>query len=135
MRDYADGALKTAVAPGVTANITWRPTDLTKFEFISGLSLSETISVGSSATRNWTAGIGVTHALRDNIDLTGGIALALSDANSGNSLTTTGRMGVARQFSPQLTWTAGYQGTWVNSPGSASDYTEHEILTSIILKR
>ena len=135
LRKYADDSLDSMLAPGITANLNWQPTDLTRFEFNSGLSLAETVSAGSSATRSWNGGISMVHALRENIDFTAGIAVTLDNTNAGNSLSTTGRLGVAWDINPTLTWTAGYQGTWVNGLTSAGDYNEQQVLTSIILKR
>ncbi len=49
LRDYADDSLSSVVSPGVVANVTWRPTDLTRFEFNTGATVTETITAGESA--------------------------------------------------------------------------------------
>jgi hypothetical protein len=135
LRDYEDNSLATAFAPGVTASINWRPTDLTRFEFNSGISLAETVAAGSSATRSWTGGFTATHALRENLDVIAGLAFNYDDSDAGNSLSTSARLGLAWDVNPYLSLTAGYQGTWVNGVTSAGDYNEQQVLTSIILKR
>ena len=135
LRNYEDQNLATAFAPGIAATVNWQPTDLTRFEFNSGISLSETIAVGSSATRNWNGGLTGTHALRDNLDVTGGLALSISDSEAGTSILTTATMGLAWDVNPYLTLAAGYQGTWVDGVTSAGDYNEQQVLTRIILKR
>lgn len=135
LRDYADNSLATAFAPGVAGTINWQPTDLTRFEFNTGVSLAETVAPGSSAIRSWNAGFTGTHALRDNLDINAGIAFTYDDSKAGDSLSTVARLGMAWDVNPYLTLTAGYQGTWVDGVTSAGDYNEQQVLTSIILKR
>ncbi len=135
LRDYDDKSLATAFAPGVAATVNWRPTDLTRFEFNSGVSLAETVAPGSSATRSWNGGVLGTHALRDNLDINAGIAFTYDDSEAGDSLSTVARLGMAWDVNPYLTLTAGYQGTWVDGVTSVGDYNEQQVLTSIILKR
>ena len=135
LRDYEDNSLATAFAPGVAGTINWQPTDLTRFEFNSGLSLAETVAPGSSATRSWNAGFTGTHALRDNLDVNAGIAFTYDDSKAGDSLSTVARLAMAWDVNPYLTLTAGYQGTWVDGVTAAGDYNEQQVLTSIILKR
>ena len=65
-RSYEDGSLEDQWVPGLTANLAWQPTDLTRFEFNAGVSLEETITAGQSATKRWSADIAATHALREN---------------------------------------------------------------------
>ena len=135
LRDYADNSLATAFAPGVAGTVNWQPTDLTRFEFNSGVSLAETVAPGSSATRSWNARFTGSHALRDNLDINAGIAFTYDDGDAGDSLSTVARLGMAWDVNPYLTLTAGYQGTWVEGVTSAGDYNEQQVLTSIILKR
>lgn len=134
-RNYADSGLDSVLAPGMTASLTWRPTDLTRFEFNAGASIAETVTAGSSATRTWTAGATVVHGLRENLDLIAGLTGTLDDTASGNNLTTDARLGLEWKLNPGFSWTAFYQGTWFDGAASGSNHQEHQLLTSIILKR
>ncbi len=134
-RDYADGSLDSTLAPGIATSVNWRPTDLTRFEFNSGVTVAETVAVGSSATRSWNGGLTATHALRDNLDLNGGLVFTYDDTDAGDSHSTVARLGMVWDVNPYLSLTAGYQGTWVDGVTSAGDYNEQQVLTSIILKR
>lgn len=135
VRDYEDSSLKTVASPGIAANLIWQPTDLTRFEFNSGASLSETIAAGEGATRTWTAGVTGTHALRENLDVTAGLGFAVERASGETSTTMTGKLGVNWEMNPYLVWGAGYEGTWFNGELAGSDYVDHRLLTSVIIRR
>jgi hypothetical protein len=134
LRRYADATLRNVVVPGISARVTWRPTDLTRFEFNTGATVAETVVAGSSANRTWNGSIDAIHALRDNVDLTAGIGLTADKTSTGTDWTTNSRFGVSWLVNPYVTWTAGYEGTFFNGATAGSDYQEHRILTSIILK-
>lgn len=135
MRNYEDASLRNVAFPGVAANLVWQPTDLTRFEFNSGASLAETIAAGEGASKNWTAGVTATHALRENLDVTAGLAFAVERASGETTTTTTGTLGVNWEMNPYLVWGASYEGTWFNGEVSGSDYTDHRLLTSMIIRR
>jgi hypothetical protein len=135
VRDYEDSSLRSAASPGVVASLIWQPTDLTRFEFNSGASLSETIAAGESATKNWTAGVTGTHALRENLDVTAGLGFAVEKALGETSTTTTGTLGVNWEMNPYLVWGASYEGTWFNGEVAGSDYTDHRLLARVIVRR
>jgi hypothetical protein len=135
LRDYEDAALRTVSSPGVVANLTWRPTDLTRFEFNSGVSLAETIAAGDGATKTWTAGVSATHAIRENIDVTAGLRLTAERTAVDASRTSTASLGVNWTLNPMLVWSASYEGTWFNGKAAGTDYSDHRLLTSIIIRR
>jgi hypothetical protein len=135
LRDYSDDSLATAIAPGMVANLTWRPTDLTRFEFNAGANLSETVAVGVSATKNWTVGTTVTHSLRENIDISAGLRSAFEYAAGETNITTTGTLGLNWTLHPNLVLGTSYELTAFNSATAGGDYTDHRLLTSIILRR
>jgi hypothetical protein len=135
LRRYADASLGNVVVPGISARVTWRPTDLTRFEFNTGATVAETVVAGSSANRAWNGSIDVVHALRDNVDLSAGLALTADKTSTGTDWTTNSRLGLSWLVNPYVTWTAGYEGTFFNGATAGSDYQEHRILSSIILKQ
>ena len=134
-RKYADASLDAATAPGLEASLTWRPTDLTRFEFNAGTSLSETISVGESATSNWTAGVRAIHALRENIDIYASLQEDIEKAAGSKDYTTTAGFGVDWTLNPFVVINAGYEGVFFNGKAPGTDYAEHRMLTSIVLRR
>jgi hypothetical protein len=135
LRDYSDDSLSTAIAPGVVANVTWRPTDLTRFEFNAGANLSETVAAGVSATKNWSLGTIITHSLRENIDVSAGARSAFEQAAGETNITTTGTLGLNWTLHPNLVLGTSYELTAFNSATAGGDYTDHRLLTSIILRR
>ncbi len=135
LRDYSDDSLETVLAPGVAANLTWRPTDLTRFEFTASTSLAEAASAGVSATKNWTMGVKATHSLRENLDVVAGLRGEFEKTNSDIDITTIGNVGVNWTINPFVVLSAGYEGTFFNSATPGNDYQDHRLLTSIILRR
>ncbi len=135
LRDYSDDSLSTAIGPGVVANVTWRPTDLTRFEFNAGANLSETVAAGVSATKNWSLGAIVTHSLRENIDVNAGVRSAFEQSAGETNITTTGTLGLNWTLHPNLVLGTSYELTAFNSATAGGDYTDHRLLTSIILRR
>jgi hypothetical protein len=135
VRDYEDSSLRSVMSPGVAANLIWQPTDLTRFEFNSGASLSETVAAGESATKTWTAGVNGTHALRENLDVTAGLGFTVEQASSQTTKSMTGRLGVNWAMNPYIVWGASYEGTWFNGELAGSDYVDHRLLTSVIIRR
>jgi hypothetical protein len=133
VRDFEDGALKTEVAPGLLANLQWRPTELTRVDFTADVSLSETTAATDGATTTWNAGTTVTHALRDNLDLTAGMTGEISALSAALEFTFATRAGLEWKMNPNFSWSAAYEGTYVFSEGD--DYHEQQVIAGIILKR
>ncbi len=75
------------------------------------------------------------HALRENIELVAGLRTAIERTSDDTSLTTTGNLGVNWTLNPHVVLSAGYEGTFFNGATAASDYSDHRLLTSIILRR
>jgi hypothetical protein len=134
-RDYADSALDTEVAPGLAANLQWRPTTLTRIDLSSGVALNETSSATDGATRSWTAGATFTHALRDNLDLIGGLSGSVSEASSGTDVAVNTRAGLEWKFNPLLALSAAYEGAWLFADDASDDYDEQRVVASIIMRR
>ncbi len=135
VRDYEDSTLKTVHAPGMLANLQWRPTELTRVDFSATASLGETASATDSATINWGAGATLTHAIRENLDVIGATTFSASKNNSGTDETYGARAGLEWKFNPLVSWSVFYDGTWFDGDTAASDYNEQRLITSIILKR
>lgn len=135
VRDYEDPALDTAHAAGLLANLQWRPTELTKVDLSSTLTLGETASILDSATKTWAAKGTVTQALRDNLDLIGGASFSSAQNASGTDKTYGANLGVAWKLNPFVAWSLMYEGTWFDSAAAGSDYDEHQLLAGLILQR
>lgn len=133
-RDYSDDSLETILAPGVAANLTWRPTDLTRFEFNASASLAEAASAGVSATQNWTVGVQGSHALRDNLEIVGGLRSAFERSNGTTDITSLGNFGVNWIVNPYVVLNTGYEVTFFNGAAAGSNYVDHRLLTRIILR-
>lgn len=135
MRDYSDSTLDTEFAPGVVANVTWRPSDLTRFEFNAGASLQDTVAAGISGTREWTLGYAASHALRENLELTGGQSFQLEESSGDLDFTFTQALGLNWTLNPYVVMSAGYEGTLFVGNGSGDDYMDYRVITSVILRR
>ncbi|MGB8313318.1 MAG: outer membrane beta-barrel protein [Aestuariivirga sp.] len=135
LRNYEDATLATNDAVGLNGNLTWSPTDLTSVVLNLATTLNETSSAASSGTKTWSGHIDVSHELRENVKLLGGLGLELEQVSGGTDKTLTPSLGVAWQLNPNLAWTAGYDGTWFESADSAGDYNEQRLTTGIIVRR
>lgn len=134
-RRYRDQALDAVSALGITGNITWSPTEITRVILQAGTSVDDTASATTGGTRKWTGSVDVTQAIRDNVDLTGGGGIEIEDTSSGYDTTYTANLGVSWAFNPNLAWTAGYDVTWLDSATKANSYVEHRLLTGLRLSQ
>jgi hypothetical protein len=134
-RSYKDSMLDTVSAIGINGNLTWRPTDLTTIVLTAGTSIDDATSAGSSGSKIYTGRIDATQAVRENVDLFAGLGATIEKADSGTEKTLETTVGVQWQFTPEWAWTASYDATWVKGAISDDDYTEHRILTGIVLRR
>jgi hypothetical protein len=135
LRDYEDSALTTIDAFGVDGNLTWRPTDLTSVLMTAATTLNESSSATSSGTKTWSGRIDVTHELRENLKLLGGLGLALDKVSSGTDKTLTSNLSVEWQLDLNLAWTAGYDGTWFWAASSSDNYDDQRLMTGIVFRR
>ena len=134
-RTYEDPALKSNSAVGLTGNVTWNPSELTRIVLGLGTTLSETTSATSSGSRNWSATLDFTHALRENIDVAAGAGVEISKADGGSDVTYDASLDLSWKINPTLAWTAGYDFTWLDAATSARDYKEHRVTAGITLRR
>ncbi len=134
-RNYKDARLDAVNSLGLVGNLTWSPTDLTSVVMTAGTSLGETTSANVSATRDWTASVDITHALRDNIDLSAGASVEIEDFDGAADKTYDLNLGLSWKLNPVLSWTAAYDMTWLDAANSAQSYVEHRISTGLTLRR
>jgi hypothetical protein len=134
-RNYDDSAFDTVDALGFAGNLAWNPTELTKVVMAADTSIDETDIATSAAKRTWTTSIDITHALHDNVDLTAGASLEVEDFGSSVDKTYDANIGIAWKFNPVLTWTAGYDLTWLDSATAGDSYVEHRLSTGMTLSR
>ena len=119
-----------ALAPGLSAAMTWRPTDLTRFEFNASISLEETIAAGESATTRWSAGYTVAHDLRENLTVSAG--LSLTKESGGNDTLTLGTdLGLTWAMNRNVVLGLNYIGEYQDGNGGQ----DHSLIGSIILRR
>ena len=130
-RNYADPALASVNTLGVTGNLTWNPTEITKVIMSAGTSVNEISSATRSADPVWTASIAASHGLRDNIDLNAGASIEVEDTGPAYDVTYDANLGVSWKFNPELTWTAGYDFSWLDSGTAGRSYAEHRLLAGL----
>jgi hypothetical protein len=129
-RTYDDSSLDDAWAPGLSANVTWQPTDLTRFEFNAAVSLEETITASESSTATWSAGYTVTHNLRENLTASAGVSLT-KETGGNNTLTLGTDLGLTWALNRNVVLGLNYNGEYRD--GSSSQ--DHNLIGSIILRR
>ncbi len=129
-RSYDDASLDDALAPGLSAAVTWSPTDLTRFEFNAEVSLEETITAGESTTARWEAGYTVTHDLRENLSVSAGVSLT-KETGGNDTLTLGTDLGLTWAMNRNVVLGLNYNGEYRDGAGSQ----EHSLIGSIILRR
>jgi hypothetical protein len=135
LRNYADPTLKTAAAPGLSMALTWAPTDLTRLSFESDVTLAETATVGEAATTSWGNALTLSHALRDNLELSARASAGFSHSSTATDATYGTRLAATWAFNPLLAGTLAYEGTFYRPEVSTGNYDDHRILASLILRR
>ncbi len=135
MRDYEDPALDTIDAIGINGNLTWSPTELTTVVMTLATGLDESSSATSSGTKIRSGRIDVAHELRENVILLGGFGVKFEKFSGGTDTTFSSSIGVEWQLNPNLAWTAGYDGTWLEAAASGGNYNEQRLMTGIVLRR
>ena len=135
LRDYEDSALATNDAIGINGNLTWSPTDLTSVVMTLATGLDESSSATSSGTKIWSGRIDVAHELRENVILLGGFGVEFEKFSGGTDTTLSSNLGIEWQLNPNLAWTAGYDGTWLEAAESGGNYNEQRLMTGIVLRR
>ena len=134
-RTYDDPALDRNQALGLTGELTWSPTDLTRIVLALGTSLSEIATADSSGSRNWSMRITASQSLRDNLDLTLAGGAAIEHGGDGTDVTYDASAAVSWKLNPMLAWTAGYDITWLDAAAADRDYTVHKVLTGLTVSR
>ena len=130
-RDYADPLLASVDAFGLTGSLTWNPTEITRVVMSAGTEISEVSSASRSADPVWTGRTALTHGLRDNVDLLAGAGVEIEDTGTGYDVTYDANLGLAWKLNPELTWTAGYDLTWLDSATAGRSYAEHRLSTGL----
>ena len=135
-RDYADPALDTISALGVSGALTWRPTELTEAVLTASTGISETASAASSGTPDYSLAAIVSHAPREYLSLSAGIGLEFEDiAGAGGDLSITPRLGLIYRLTPEIAWTANAQLTLFDGAAAGSDRTDYLLSTGVELRR
>lgn len=132
-RQYHDKALDSADAFGVSSALTWSPTELTRIVMGASTAIEESSSVSTPATPTYTASVAVTQAVRDNLDVTGGAAVTLEDNDGKYDKTYDANLGVSWKFNPNLSWTAGYDVTWLDAAKKKDSYIEHRVTAGMTI--
>jgi hypothetical protein len=135
LRSYADPALGTANTFGITGRVTWRPTEITTIDATSSVSLGETTTAGIAASKNWTGGLNLTHALRDNLSVLAGTSLSIQDTGTSIDRTSIATLGLNWEVNPNMTTGVTYTGTWFADGNGSGDYNDQRVMTRIILKQ
>lgn len=134
-RTYDDPALDSNQALGLTGELTWSPTDLTRIVLSLGTSLSETAAAGSPGSRNWSMKIAASQSLRDNLDLTLAGGAAMEQDSGGTDVTYDASAALSWKLNPMLAWTAGYDVTWLDAATAGRDYAVHKVSTGLTVSR
>jgi hypothetical protein len=130
-----DAALDDISAVGINGNLTWRPTDLTSVVLTAATDLNGTSSGVSSGSKLYAARLEVTQSLRENVELSAGVGATFEKFEDGTDKTFDADVALAWQFTPEWAWTMSYGGTWFEGAFPDDDYTEHRIMTGIVLRR
>jgi hypothetical protein len=130
-RTYDDATLDDALAPGLSASVTWSPTDLTRFQFNADVSLNETITADESTSARWSAGYTVSHDLRENLTVSAGASVA-KETGGSDTLTLGTELGLSWALNRNVVFGVAYTGDYVYA---SPDRQEHSLIGSIILRR
>ncbi len=134
-RNYQDSGLNSANALGLSGELTWSPSDLTSIVMSASTEIDEVASGTDPGQPVYNFRTELTHALRDNIDVTAGFGIEIEDSGKQTDRTYDAGVGLAWKLNPVLSWTAGYDFTWLDSGAKNGDYTEHRLSTGLTVSR
>ena len=125
-RHFKDPSLPDALVPGVAATINWSPAPLWSFVANTGVAINDSSTAGISSNTVWTGGITAKYAVRDNLNLRGGVSVSVGsdDSGSGYDVGTIVQAGADWQVSKHVVLSGTLQQTWYNSPFETANYEE-----------
>ncbi|MBG1233134.1 outer membrane beta-barrel protein [Aestuariivirga litoralis] len=135
-RHYSDSSLANALVPGVTASLTWSPTELWTIVANAGVTINDSSAAGISSSAGWTGGLNATYALRDNINLRAGASFSVSsdDSGVGHDLNSVVSLGADWQLNPHLVLSGTLQSTWNMTPTETANYDEQRAFVGVTIR-
>ncbi len=132
-RKYEDKNFKTASNIGATANINWRPSNLTQINLLLDTSLDESSVSGVAGTRNYDVTLTATHKFRENLTgtLSGSINYDDFIDSPGDDVYFTVSAGVSYVVHRNMEWIANYTMTHLKSGVPSASYTQNLLSTGI----
>lgn len=134
-RNYDDSSLAGIGEFGLTGLLNWSPSESTRIALSFDTAIQDAVGGSVSANRTWTADVSATQALRDNLDLLGGLNIYAEQVGGGYDVTYDASVGLLWKLGPSLAWTATYDAIWLNSASKARNYTEQRVSAAIVLSR
>ena len=111
------------------------PTELLRIVMSADTAIDEATSGTEGGDPTWNFAIDASYDMRENVTLDAGLSLEVQDFGSSDDLTYEGGAELTWKLSPALSWTAGYDFTWLDAQDSVSSYVEHRLSTGVILSR
>lgn len=133
-QDYRSGDYSEDSVLGLVGNLTWSPSDLSRIILSFGTGLDSSDTVDRGANPEWSARLGVTHELRDNVTLNASAGVNLEKMDDGNDVTVDGDLFVEWQVNRYVGWTAGYDFTWLDAAQSSQSYVENRVFAGLVLR-
>jgi hypothetical protein len=134
-RDYSDATLKSEQALGIEGRATWRPGEFTSVDFNSTVGLQDNFTTGATAVRIWTVDLAISHALTDELKLSGGTGLVIEDGSTGTNATYSARLGAEWQLNPFFALTGEIGSTWYDAKRKSDGYDEQRASLSAVIRR
>jgi hypothetical protein len=135
VRDYDDAALSRQQAPGLAADLAWRPTDLTTVTLTAAVEINDTVDATDSGVAVWSTSVAVRHALLENLELFASLNADFEKDGSGTDVNLAAGFGAEWSFNPVLAGRLAYAGSWYDSADAGADASEHSVLASLVLRR
>jgi hypothetical protein len=131
-RSYDDSDIGTVDALGLSGQLAWTPTDLTRITVGAGLDIDDD---AGGASRTWSAELRAEHEVNDYYSVFAGLDAEVDDGTSGTDYAIGSDLGMRWTFNRYMGVVLAYQNEFSFGGQPSDDFSDHRLIASLLLTR